>query len=183
MTDTEKYDDVQVATQVEDSARRHEVDSKEDSQRSDDAEILSTTSKGRLVEGYIAYWPIIQFGFTLLATWECVGLTLQLNLQNGGASTLVYGTIFSGVGSCLVALSIAEMASMDPAQGWVTVFGWMTGAAANLVYLAQGVLAVAVLWHPELKPTAWQTALVMCVFVVPPVVGNLWFRRIVAPLE
>lgn len=152
--------------------------------------------------------PIVQFGFALLASWEAVGLSLQLNLLNGGTSTLVYGSLLAGVGSCLVALSIAEMASMDPVvgaqyrwsarfapggaaaqrfwglfQGWVTLFGWMTGAATNLAYMAQGVLAIAVLWNPGFEPQAWQTALVMCAFVVPPVAGNLWFRRLVAPME
>ncbi|KAK7935953.1 hypothetical protein PG985_001448 [Apiospora marii] len=194
----EKHDDVQVATEAEDKPQIHNVGSKEDSQRSD-VETASTASSGGLIEGYISYLPIVQFGFALLATWECIGITLQQTLLNGGTAALVYGTLFSGVGWCVVALSIAEMATAGPPaslrggptaqrfwglfQGWVTVFGWMTGAAANLVYLAQGVLAIAVMWNPTFEPTAWQTALVMCAFVVPPVVGNLWFRRLVAPME
>ncbi|KAK8112228.1 uncharacterized protein PG998_008685 [Apiospora kogelbergensis] len=188
MAITEKYEDVQAAADIEDNAHKHDVDSKEESQRSDD-ETLSTASGAKLIEGYISYMPIVQFGFALLASWEAVGLSLQLNLLNGGTSTLVYGSLLAGVGSCLVALSIAEMASMDPVrfwglfQGWVTLFGWMTGAATNLAYMAQGVLAIAVLWNPGFEPQAWQTALVMCAFVVPPVAGNLWFRRLVAPME
>ncbi|KAK8064189.1 hypothetical protein PG996_008841 [Apiospora saccharicola] len=208
MAVTEKYDDFQAATEAEESAPKHQVGSKEGSQRSDVETLSTSSSSGGLIEGYISYLPIIQFGFALLATWECIGITLQQNLLNGGTAALVYGTFFSGVGWCFVALSIAEMASMDPVvgaqyrwsarfapggatsqrfwglfQGWVTVFGWMTGAAANLVYLAQGVLAIVVMWNPEFEPTAWQTALVMCAFVVPPVIGNLWFRRLVAPME
>ncbi|KAK8032610.1 Choline transport protein [Apiospora arundinis] len=207
MAAIEKYDDVQVATEVEDRTRKHDVDTKENSQRSDD-EVLNTAPGAKLIEGYISYMPIVQFGFALLADWEAVGLSLQLNLLNGGTSTLVYGSLLAGVGTCLIALSIAEMASMDPVvgaqyrwsarfapggvtaqrfwglfQGWVTLFAWMTGATTNLAYMSQGLLSIAVLWDPGYEPKAWHNALVMCAFVVPPVVGNLWFRRLVEPME
>ncbi|KAH8200979.1 hypothetical protein TruAng_004838 [Truncatella angustata] len=68
-------------------------------------------------------------------------------------------------------------------QGWITVFAWMTSTAASLAYLAQSLLAVVVLWHPEFEVQAWQNALVMCAFCIPPLVVNLWFRRIIVPLE
>ncbi|KAK8065218.1 hypothetical protein PG997_011965 [Apiospora hydei] len=97
----EKSDHVQVATGVENRATKRDIDSENDSQRSDD-EVLSTLSGGNLVEGYISYLPVIQFGFNLLATWDRVGLTLQLNLLNGGNSALIYDSLLSGVESCLV---------------------------------------------------------------------------------
>jgi len=56
MAATEKYDDVQVAAEVEDNARKHDVGSKEDSQRSDD-ETLSTTSGAKLIE--VSQIPLI----------------------------------------------------------------------------------------------------------------------------
>lgn len=49
MAVTEKYEDVQVAANVEDNAHKHDVDSKEESQRSDD-ETLSTASGAKLIE-------------------------------------------------------------------------------------------------------------------------------------
>lgn len=48
----------------------------------------------------------------MLASWECVGLTLQYAFINGGPASLVYGAIFAGVFTTAVALSLAEMASM-----------------------------------------------------------------------
>ncbi|KAI0149450.1 amino acid/polyamine transporter I [Pestalotiopsis sp. NC0098] len=160
---------------------------------------------GGLVENYISYLPTVYFGWTLQACWEAVGLTLQLNLLNGGTATLVYGGLLTSVGCILIALSLAEMASADPAvgaqyrwsarfapfaprfwglfQGWITVFAWMTSTAASLAYLAQSLLSIVVLWFPGFEVAPWQNALVMAAFCVPPLVANLWFRRIVVAME
>ncbi|KAK9416764.1 putative Amino acid permease [Seiridium unicorne] len=166
---------------------------------------LRSNSSGGLVESYISYLPILYFGFTLQACWEAVGLSLQLNLLNGGPASLVYGGLVTSVGSILIALSLAEMASADPVvgaqyrwsaafapfaprfwglfQGWITVFAWMTSTAASLAYLAQSLLAVIILWYPDLEVAPWQNALVMCAFCVPPLVANLWLKRIIVPME
>lgn len=45
----EKHDDVQVATEAEDTTRKHQVGSKEDVQHSD-VETLSPASSGGLIE-------------------------------------------------------------------------------------------------------------------------------------
>jgi choline transport protein len=156
-------------------------------------------------QGYILYLPILYFGFTLQACWEAVGLSLQLNLLNGGPASLVYGGLITSVGSILIALSLAEMAAVDPVvgaqyrwsaafapfaprfwglfQGWITVFAWMTTSAASLAYLSQSLLAIVVLWYPDFQVQPWQNALVMCAFCLPPVVANLWLKAIIVPME
>jgi choline transport protein len=55
---------------------------------------------------------IVNFGFTLQASWEASGASFQFSLLNGGPASLVYGSLFAGIGSTLIALSLAEMASM-----------------------------------------------------------------------
>lgn len=117
----------------------------------------------------------------------------------------MYGGLLTSVGCILIALSLAEMASADPAvgaqyrwsarfapfaprfwglfQGWITVFAWMTSTAASLAYLAQSLLSIVVLWFPGFEVAPWQNALVMAAFCVPPLVANLWFRRIVVAME
>jgi choline transport protein len=62
---------------------------------------------------YINLVAIVNFGFTLQAGWETVGLTLQYALYNGGPASLVYGTILAGFGSTAIAASLGEMASMS----------------------------------------------------------------------
>ena len=59
----------------------------------------------------------MNFGFTLQAGWEAVGLLLSMAFLNGGPASLVWGTLLAGIGSVAVAMSLGEMASMDPAVG------------------------------------------------------------------
>ncbi|KAK4502131.1 hypothetical protein PRZ48_005554 [Zasmidium cellare] len=160
---------------------------------------------GGLIEGYIELLAIVNFGFTLQAAWEASGLSLQFSLLNGGPASLVYGSLLAGIGSCMIALSLAEMASIDPVvgaqfrwsatfapmwprfwglfQGWMTVFAWITCTAASPAYLAQGVQALIALNNESYVPHAWHTTLLMCAFVLPPVLANLWFKSILNPME
>lgn len=64
------------------------------------------------LQRYINLAALINFEITLQASWECVGLTLQYGLLNGGPASLVYGALFAGLGTVPVVLSLAEMASM-----------------------------------------------------------------------
>ncbi|KAL8706333.1 MAG: hypothetical protein Q9225_007967 [Loekoesia sp. 1 TL-2023] len=165
----------------------------------------SHSSAGGLLEGYIHLLAIINFGFTLQASWEASGLSIQFSLLNGGPASLVYGSLLVGCGSCLIALSLAEMASVDPVvgaqyrwsaqfapmwprfwglfQGWMTVFAWITCAAASPAYLAFGAQALIALNNPSYAPQAWHTTLLMCAFIIPPVAANLWFKRILNWME
>src|SRR5436190_8212693 len=61
---------------------------------------------------YINPRSIINFGFTLQASWEGASLGFQLSLPNGGPASLVYGSLFAGIGATTIVLSLAEMASM-----------------------------------------------------------------------
>ena len=54
----------------------------------------------------------MNFSFVLLCSWTGAGATMQLSLLNGGPASIVYGCVFAGVGTTLIAISFAEMASM-----------------------------------------------------------------------
>ncbi|KAF2718173.1 amino acid transporter [Polychaeton citri CBS 116435] len=183
-----------------DSKRQPKVE-----QRDEVIALQNSGSGTGLIEGYIELLAIINFGFTLQAAWEASGLSLQFSLLNGGPASLVYGSLLAGTGSCLIAASLAEMASIDPVvgaqyrwsaqfapmwprfwglfQGWITVFAWVTCAAASPAYLAQGVQSLIILNDSNYVPKAWHTTLLMCAFVVPPVAANLWFKQILNPME
>ncbi len=68
-------------------------------------------------------------------------------------------------------------------QGWMTVFAWVTATAASPAYLAQGAQALIALNNPDYVPHSWHTTLLMCAFVIPPVAANLWFKKILNPME
>ena len=55
---------------------------------------------------------MVNFGFTLQASWEAIAISFQLSLPNGGPASLVYGSILTGIGASAIAISLAEMASM-----------------------------------------------------------------------
>jgi choline transport protein len=130
---------------------------------------------------------------------------MQFSILNGGPASLVYGGILTGAGAVLVALSLAEMASIDPVvgaqyrwsaklapkwprfwgliQGWLTILAWITATAASPAYLSFGVQSLISLWWPAYPYPAWHTTLLMIAFTFPPVIANLWFRKIINPME
>lgn len=57
---------------------------------------------------------IFGFALILMATWEAVLVTVAFGLGNGGPSGLLYTYIGTWIGFSLVAISMAEMASMAP---------------------------------------------------------------------
>jgi amino acid transporter len=60
---------------------------------------------------------MVAFGLTMQASWESMAISFQSGLLNGGPVSLVYGIILAGLGSSALALSLSEMASIDPTVG------------------------------------------------------------------
>ena len=165
----------------------------------------SPSSSTGISEGYIQLLATVAFGFTLQATWEGVALTMQFSILNGRPASLVYGGILTAFGAIFITLSLAEMSSIDPVvgaqyrwsarfapawprfwglmQGWLTILAWVTATAASPAYLAFGVQSLISLWHPSYPYPAWQTTVLMIAFTFPPVIANLWFRKIINPME
>ncbi|KAF2252416.1 amino acid transporter, partial [Trematosphaeria pertusa] len=157
---------------------------------------------------YINLVAIVNFGFTLQAGWETVGLTLQYVLYNGGPASLVYGSILAGIGSTAIATSLGEMASIDPTVGaqyrwsarfaqrwpefwglmqgilgWVTVFAWIFNVGASLSILANMVQGLILFHKPSYEPKQWHGTLFMYAFIVVPVLCNFALRRTLNTLE
>ncbi|PVH88992.1 amino acid transporter [Cadophora sp. DSE1049] len=154
---------------------------------------------------YINPQAIVNFGFTLQAAWEASAASFQFSLLNGGPASLVYGSIVAGIGSTAIAMSLAEMASLDPVvgaqyrwsaafapfnprfwglfQGWITVWAWITATAASPAYLSNIVTGLVIFNYPEYEPKRWHGTLLMWGFVLIPVVWNFWCRKMLNTLE
>ena len=65
----------------------------------------------------------------------------------------------------------------------MTVFAWITCTAASPAYLAQGAQALIALNKASYTPRPWHTTLLTSAFVIPPVVANLWFKKLVNWME
>lgn len=158
-----------------------------------------------IFDRYINLVAIINFGFTLQAGWESVGLLLSMALLNGGPVSLVYGAVLSGVGSSCVALSLGEMASMDPTvgaqyrwsarfapkwpeffgliQGWITVFAWIANVSSALVLLSNTTQGIIGFHYPGYTSERWHATLMMWAFIIFSIVCNLFLRKILNGLE
>ncbi|KAH7066030.1 hypothetical protein BKA63DRAFT_377743, partial [Paraphoma chrysanthemicola] len=125
---------------------------------------------GGALERYINAPSAINFSFLLQCSWEAAAVTFQFSLSNGGPASVAYGSIFAGIGTTLVALSLAEMASMDPTvgaqyrwsaslapkwnrffglmQGWLTTFAWICSCASNPALISNIITSLASFNHP-----------------------------------
>jgi len=96
------------------------------------------------LQKYINFVSAINFGFILQCSWEAAAVTFQFSLANGGPAAMFYGSMFAGIGTTTVAISLAEMASIDPTVGaqyrwsakfaprWNEFWGLMQGNSLGL---------------------------------------------------
>lgn len=138
-------------------------------------------------------------------SWEAAAVTFQFSLINGGPASITYGSIVAGIGTTLTALSLAEMASMDPAvgaqyrwsaafaprwnrffglmQGWITVFAWICSATSNAALIANVVTALVRFDDATYAVKRWHATLIMWAFTALPFLGNFWLPVFINVLE
>ncbi|KAF2679390.1 amino acid transporter [Lentithecium fluviatile CBS 122367] len=160
---------------------------------------------GGALERYINLVSAINFSFLLQCSWEAAAVTFQFSLTNGGPASIVYGSIFAGIGTTLVATSLAEMASIDPTvgaqyrwsatfapkwnrffglmQGWITVFAWICSCTSNPALISNILIGLATFNHPEYVPERWHVTLIMWALTLFPFFANFWFRKLLKPVE
>lgn len=132
-------------------------------------------------------------------------MTLRLAFYNGGPAALVYGTLLAGFGHAMVALSLGEMASMDPTvgaqyrwsarfarkhqeffgliQGWITTFGWMVGGAGILSILAANLQGMILFLDPTYEEKPYHTTFLMWALMLLALIFNLFLRSILNAFE
>ncbi|KAF2189372.1 amino acid transporter [Zopfia rhizophila CBS 207.26] len=170
-----------------------------------DREASHKRTGGGTLDRYINLLSATNFGFILLCSWEFVSVVFQFSLLNGGPASMIYGSIFSGIGSTFIAMSLAEMASIDPTvgaqyrwsanfapkwnkfwgltQGWLTVFAWMCASASIPATLANIVVSLLIFNYENYVPKRWHATLLMWAFTIPAFAGNFWFRRLLNVLQ
>jgi amino acid transporter len=68
-------------------------------------------------------------------------------------------------------------------SGWLTVFAWIATTASTPAFLSNIVTGLVIFNFPDYVPERWHGTLIMWGFVVVTVVFNLWFRKLINPLE
>lgn len=161
-----------------------------------------------LYQRYISFIPTIAFGANLQCSWESVAISFQAGLLNGGPTSLVWGMLIAWIGSTAMAVSLAEMASMNPTvgaqyrwtsmfappgvmsrafwgllQGWVTVFAWMATCAQPAFILATLLQGIVVLDSDTYAPERWHGTLIAWGLFAIPVFVNVFARKVLPTVE
>ncbi|KAF2007374.1 amino acid transporter [Amniculicola lignicola CBS 123094] len=195
-----------VEKDVETSAQAGEIDeiAALEAREDEKAKTLQSQTGGAL-ERYINSFSAINFSFVLQCSWEAAAATFQFALSNGGPASVAYGSIFAGIGTTLIATSLAEMASMDPTvgaqyrwsatfapkynrffglmQGWITVFAWICSCTSNPSLVSNIIVGLAIFNNPDYVPKRWHVTLIMWAITIFPFAANFWFRKLLTPLE
>jgi choline transport protein len=162
---------------------------------------VSLTSSKR----YINAPSAVNFSFLLQCSWEAAAVTFQFSLANGGPASIAYGSIFAGIGTTLIAMSLAEMASMDPTvgaqyrwtaafaprcnkffglmQGWITTFAWICSCTSNAALMSNIIVSLASFNNAEYVPQRWHSTLIMWALTLCPFIGNFWLPKFINILE
>lgn len=69
------------------------------------------------------------------------------------------------------------------ALGWLTVSAWIFSAATNPANLANMVTALIIFNKEDYIYHRWHTSLLMWLFILTPLVVNLWFRKVLNVIE
>ncbi|KAL5119408.1 hypothetical protein ACEQ8H_002677 [Pleosporales sp. CAS-2024a] len=158
-----------------------------------------------VLKRYINAPSAVNFSFLLQCSWEAAAVTFQFSLANGGPASIVYGSIFAGIGTTLIAISLAEMASMDPAvgaqyrwsaafapaynrffgfaQGWFTVAAWLCSCTSNPALISNIIVDLASFNNSDYIPKPWHSTLIMWALTLCPFIGNLWLPKFISILE
>ncbi|KAH7122089.1 amino acid/polyamine transporter I [Dactylonectria estremocensis] len=129
-------------------------------------------------------WSLMFMSFCTTVTWEAVSSAAAQALTSGGSSSLVWGFVASAIGALLIALCIAEYASMIPTAGgqyhyvaelsppkyrrifawyagWITMIGWILCAAAGIFATAMQIQSWAILFSKGYVYERWHTSLIV----------------------
>ncbi|KAL2870195.1 putative choline transport protein [Aspergillus lucknowensis] len=112
---------------------------------------------------------LTSLGIVIASAWALMGATIATALQNGGPTVILYGLIVVSIFYTLISASLSELASSMPSAGgvyyWSTVLsylnacGWLLSASSTSSILANEVLAMYILQHPNTEPHPWQVSI------------------------
>ncbi|KPM43793.1 hypothetical protein AK830_g2741 [Neonectria ditissima] len=128
-------------------------------------------------------WSLMFMSFCTTVTWEAISSAAAQALTSGGSSSFVWGFVASAAGALLIALCIAEYASMIPTAGgqyhyvselsplkyrrvfawfagWITMIGWVLCAAASIFATAMQIQSWAILFSEDYVYQRWHTSLI-----------------------
>ncbi|KAL8918448.1 MAG: hypothetical protein Q9208_007354 [Pyrenodesmia sp. 3 TL-2023] len=120
----------------------------------------------------------------------------QSGLSNGGPAGLIYGFIFTWIGSGLQALVMAEMASMvallapewcsrflSYMTGWITVISWQAGLASSAFLGGTMIQGLLILNYDEYTLQRWHGTLLFYAIIGLSLFINTYLVRLLPKIE
>ncbi|EAT81366.2 hypothetical protein SNOG_10867 [Parastagonospora nodorum SN15] len=161
-------------------------DSDSRSQSSEDRQVMEQMGKLQQLKRRFNVFSIFGLSITLLSSWEALGMSLGVSMTAGGSSSLIYGLIFTFMGSLACAASIAEMASMCPISGAQMHWSYMFAPKELKVVVSfiQGQLqGIVKLNNPGYVIERWHTTLIMWAIVLVAYLQHMWTIKLLPVLE
>ena len=165
-----------------------------------DIKMMALIGKRERLNRNFGFVSLVAFSTTLLASWESLAATYQSGLVNGGPASLLYGLIFSFVGSLATCASLAELSSMYPTAGgqyhWTArlapegiaiisswIAGWVTvlarlAVSASAAYVAAAMIRGLIIHNVDsYDPKEWHGMLLYwAVYIVAAAVNIVGIR-------
>ena len=150
--------------------------------------------------------PLLGVGLLGAGYWAGQIVTMTTVLGVGGPPGLFWGTFLCAFCILCIAVSLAELASAYPTSGgvldwayegsskssrkfiawttaWLNTFAWIVTATTWASLVAQQVLALAVLYHPDYVIKQWHTWLVLQFVLIVGLLINVFAVKIMPALD
>lgn len=165
-----------------------------------DAKMMALIGKRDRLNRNFGFVSLVAFSTTLIASWESLAATYQSGLINGGPASLIYGLLFSFLGSLATCASLAELSSMYPTaggqyhwtarlapdgfaiisswiSGWVTVLARLAVSASAAYVAAAMIQGLIILNNDNYSPKEWHGLLLYwAVYIVAATVNIVGIR-------
>ncbi|TKY90271.1 hypothetical protein EX895_000269 [Sporisorium graminicola] len=150
--------------------------------------------------------PLLGVGLLGAGYWAGQIVTMTTVLGVGGPPGLFWGTFLCAFCILCIAISLAELASAYPTSGgvldwayecsskssrnfvawttaWLNTFAWIVTATTWASLVAQQVLALAVLYHPDYVIKQWHTWLVLQFVLIVGLLINVFGVKMMPALD
>ncbi|BFZ53990.1 hypothetical protein PYCC9005_001021 [Savitreella phatthalungensis] len=134
--------------------------------------------KGQLPRQF-TLMSLVSLAFGTISSELGVAAGVGVNLTEGGASSMIYGTIVGAVAVGLITLGMAELSSAFPSAGaqyhwaycvasdrsrkfsayitaWFNIAGWLFGTASLTLFCGTVFLGIGNLYNEDFAPRPWQ---------------------------
>ncbi|KAF5502641.1 Choline transport protein [Colletotrichum aenigma] len=161
---------------------------------------------GSSLRRLFSFWQLLAFALIFMSSWEVMAMDMGATFYNGGPQTLAWGIILVVVGAMAQALSMAELATIQPIagaqyhwthflapekhrrfitwmQGWVTWFAWVSALAGSAASEANIIMGLVVTNYPSYSFQPWHLTLVIVAQLVACGLINMYAFRSIPWME